>query len=207
MMVELQQGRIGLQSRKGVGTVIRFFITVERCMEVPEAASHPGTYILDSPYTISAARTSRAESPDSEGTDLSATRQPLNVLVVEDNLVNQKILIKLLKGLGCTVTACGDGEDCVALLQRPDSRVEHFDLCLMDLEMPRLDGLSASRRIRELESEGKASRPLPIVAVSGNARAEWTERAEAAGMNGFIRKPYSKAELQELLARYPTTLT
>jgi CheY-like chemotaxis protein len=67
-----------------------------------------------------------------------------------------------------------------------------------------MDGLAATRRIRELEEEGALRSSPPIVAVSGNARSEWTDRARDAGMDGFLRKPYSKAELQELLGRWRT---
>jgi CheY-like chemotaxis protein len=67
---------------------------------------------------------------------------------------------------------------------------------------PVLDGLSATRKIRQLEAEGVLPHSVPIVAVSGNARSEWTDRARNAGMDGFLRKPYNKSELQELLARW-----
>jgi two-component system sensor histidine kinase/response regulator len=67
---------------------------------------------------------------------------------------------------------------------------------------PVLDGLSATRQIRRLEDEKVLPYSVPIVAVSGNARSEWTERAQNAGMDGFLRKPYNRAELQELLGRW-----
>jgi CheY-like chemotaxis protein len=75
-------------------------------------------------------------------------------------------------------------------------------LCIRLSSRPILDGLGATRRIRELEQEGVLAFSRPIVAVSGNARSEWTDRARDAGMDGFLRKPYNKAELQELLDRW-----
>jgi CheY-like chemotaxis protein len=67
---------------------------------------------------------------------------------------------------------------------------------------PVLDGLSATKRIREMEGNGTLRGRVPIIAVSGNARSEWTERATCVGMDGFIRKPYSKKELNEVIARF-----
>jgi CheY-like chemotaxis protein len=65
-----------------------------------------------------------------------------------------------------------------------------------------LDGLAATRRIRELEAETVLPHSVPIVAVSGNARSEWSDRAQSAGMDGFLRKPYNRAELEELVNRW-----
>jgi CheY-like chemotaxis protein len=67
---------------------------------------------------------------------------------------------------------------------------------------PVLDGLAAIRRIRELEAETVLPHNVPIVAVSGNARSEWSDRAQSAGMDGFLRKPYNRAELEELVDRW-----
>jgi CheY-like chemotaxis protein len=69
-------------------------------------------------------------------------------------------------------------------------------------DRPILDGLGATRKIRQLEADGVLAHRVPIVAVSGNARSEWTQRARSAGMDAFVRKPYSKAELAELLQRW-----
>jgi CheY-like chemotaxis protein len=119
------------------------------------------------------------------------------------------VLVKLLNLLDCDTATCKDGQECIDLLcsltEPGRANDPRFDLILMDLEMcvtpffldgrrahrrhlafrPVLDGLSASRRIREFEATGKLPRPsVPIIAVSGNARSEWTERAQSAGMNG-----------------------
>lgn len=93
------------------------------------------------------------------------------------------LLVKLLTNLSCQTAVACDGQDCVNLLLKladttpPES---YFNLILMDLEMPVLDGLEATKRIRELEAERKLPGVVPIVAVSGNARSEHAKRAVCA---------------------------
>jgi two-component system, sensor histidine kinase len=145
--------------------------------------------------------------------------------VLQDNLINQRLLMKLLTSLQCIAQSCKDGRECVDLLvslarQEDPTKAElnRFDLVLMDLEMcvaspflsrhltatlrPVLDGLAATREIRQLEANHILPYSVPIVAVSGNARSEWTERARNAGMDGFLRKPYNRTQLQEVLGRW-----
>ncbi|HEY9108642.1 MAG TPA: response regulator [Roseateles sp.] len=120
----------------------------------------------------------------------------LRVLVVEDHPVNQEIALRLLGSRGAKVELAGNGQEGLDKLQAggPDA----FDLVLMDLQMPVLDGLSATRRLRELPGfEG-----LPVLAMTAHALAE--ERAEclAAGMQGHIAKPLDVARLMRELERY-----
>jgi CheY-like chemotaxis protein len=70
---------------------------------------------------------------------------------------------------------------------------------LMHMPRPVLDGLAATQEIRALEDAEHTARRVPIVAVSGNARSEWADRARAAGMDGFVRKPYGRAELEAVV--------
>jgi CheY-like chemotaxis protein len=95
-------------------------------------------------------------------------------------LINQKLLVKILSNLNCQTAVASDGQDCVNLLlnlvdARPPER--YFDLILMDLEMPILDGMEATKQIRMLEAEHRLPNAIPIIAVSGNARSEHAERA------------------------------
>jgi PAS domain S-box-containing protein len=117
------------------------------------------------------------------------------VLLVEDNLVNQKVAQKFVERLGCTVLIAPNGAEAVALYQR-----EPFDLILMDMEMPVMDGTTATRHIRELEAA--AGRRTPIVALTANALSEQIERCMEAGMDAFLSKPIEPAKLSEVMARY-----
>lgn len=112
------------------------------------------------------------------------------VLLVEDNLVNQKVLSKQLRRAGCTVYVANHGQEALDVLRRTklwkDSGSEDdIDVILMDLEMPIMDGLTCARRIRELKDEGSILRHIPIIAVTANARMEQVDTAIAAGMVGY----------------------
>jgi len=118
--------------------------------------------------------------------------QALDVLLVEDNVVNQKLAIALLGRWGHRVTVADDGQVALDLLE--DRR---FDLVLMDMMMPVLDGLEASRRFRAVEQ----GRRTPIVAMTANVMQGDRERCLHAGMDDYISKPIETAELQRVLSR------
>jgi CheY-like chemotaxis protein len=105
----------------------------------------------------------------------------VRVLVAEDNLINQKIVRIMLQKAGCEVVAVDDGHKAVEALQ-----ANPFDLVLMDLHMPQLDGLQATRQIRAFESKVKE---VPIIALTASAFTDDRDRCLAAGMNDFITKP------------------
>ncbi|EIN04589.1 hypothetical protein PUNSTDRAFT_146276 [Punctularia strigosozonata HHB-11173 SS5] len=126
------------------------------------------------------------------------------VLVVEDNKINQKLLSRILRGLDCDVITANDGADCIAkidaLICEPDTPA--FDLILMDLEMPVIDGLQATQKIRAAEADGRYPLRHRIVAVTANARQQYADMSSAMGMDGFLRKPYSKAEVAEIVRTF-----
>jgi signal transduction histidine kinase/DNA-binding response OmpR family regulator len=117
------------------------------------------------------------------------------VLLVEDNPVNQKVAQKFLERCGCSVRIAPNGAEAVSIYEH-----EPFDLILMDMEMPVMDGTTATRHIRELEAA--SNRRTPIVALTANALAEQTDRCMQAGMDAFLSKPIEPARLHEVLARY-----
>ena len=116
------------------------------------------------------------------------------VLVAEDNLVNQTVAKGLLARLGFTVEVVGDGARAVERLER-----EHFDAVLMDMQMPVMDGLEATRRIRAAEAASGRTR-VPIVGLTANAFASDREACLAAGMDDFVTKPVTLDKLAEALA-------
>lgn len=119
-------------------------------------------------------------------------------LLAEDNLFNAEIVIELLKDEGVTVEHAQDGIECIDMLtNKPD---DYYDLILMDFQMPRLDGLEATRKIRELDNMAKAS--IPIFAMTANAFEGDKMKAFDAGMNGFISKPIDVDDLNKILGDY-----
>ena len=119
----------------------------------------------------------------------------VRVLVAEDNAVNQRVVSRMLERCGCVVTLAGDGREAVDLAARGS-----FDLVLMDLQMPELDGLAAFHQIRELD-RGRGRR-TPVVALTAHALREDRERCLGAGMDGYLAKPLQwsllRAELRRL---------
>jgi PAS domain S-box-containing protein len=122
----------------------------------------------------------------------------LNVLVVEDNVVNQRLVQRLLANMGCRATVAGNGRLAIAELARLGS---HYDLVLMDLHMPELDGLSAIERIRSGEA-GDAVRQIWIAVLTADARTEQKELVLAAGANDYLVKPVGVADLASGLQRF-----
>jgi len=130
---------------------------------------------------------------------LKKQHNKISVLIVEDNLVNQKVLERQLKGQGFQVHVANHGGEALALIERssfwkdPKPGVEIVDLTvvLMDQEMPTMDGLEATKHIREWEKEGKLKAHIPIIGVTANARKEQIGGLLDAGMvshqcNGFV---------------------
>jgi PAS domain S-box-containing protein len=128
-----------------------------------------------------------------------ATRQHvrLDVLLVEDHAINQKLAVALLERWGHRVTVAANGK--VAL---DELETNHFDVVLMDMLMPVMDGLDATRHIREREQQQRVEHPVPIIAMTANAMEADRDRCLEVGMNDYLSKPINAADLQEILQRY-----
>ncbi|WP_428154117.1 ATP-binding protein [Brevundimonas sp.] len=167
-LVELMGGRISAASTPGVGS--RF--TVE--IPLTRAAS------LTDHDARQRARAAEAERP------LAALR----VLLAEDHPVNQRVVQLILAAHAMTVVTVGDGEQALAAFQ-----AETFDLVLMDMQMPGMDGLTATRAIRGFEADRPSNQRTPIVMLSANAMAEHRDQAQAAGADLHVPKPITAASL------------
>jgi len=116
----------------------------------------------------------------------------LNILLVEDNLINQKLATRLLEKAGHVVTLAANGKEAIDQVA-----CRSFDLVLMDVQMPEMDGLEATQVIRQKES---GERRLPIVALTAHAMVGDRERCLAAGMDGYVTKPVQTAVLFQTMA-------
>ncbi len=117
------------------------------------------------------------------------------VLLVEDNKLNREIATSILEETGMIVDSAEDGDVAVSIVNKEPS--DKYDLILMDIQMPRMDGYTATREIRTLADNKKAN--IPIVAITANAFEEDKEKAIASGMNGHIIKPISIKEIAKVL--------
>jgi len=173
LLVELMGGAISVKSSPGKGTSMRV-----SCLVKPWSS-----------------RDGHAGPPSSAGAivhsvpDLSGKR----LLLVEDNPINQEIAAALLEETGAHLSLAAHGKEAVALCENAEDA--GFDLILMDLQMPEMDGYEATRRIRALERFAS----VPIIAMTAHALVEERERCVAAGMNGHVSKPIEVERLYETL--------
>jgi two-component system, sensor histidine kinase and response regulator len=119
---------------------------------------------------------------------------PARVLLVEDNVVNQKVAQLMLDGLGCRVDVAANGQEAVAMVERA-----LYDIALMDCEMPEMDGFAATVEIRRRET---GTHHLPIVAMTAHAMEGDRDRCLQAGMDDYLSKPLQKEELRMMLKRW-----
>ena len=133
--------------------------------------------------------------PEAKAGEKLADRHPLRVLVAEDNGVNQKVALAMLRHLGYRADLAADGVEAVESVRRVP-----YDVVLMDLQMPELDGIGATRQIRAEHAEGRRPR---IVALTANAFEEDREACLAAGMDDYVSKPLKAETLEAALLRTP----
>ncbi|HEY7025851.1 MAG TPA: response regulator, partial [Candidatus Limnocylindrales bacterium] len=153
--------------------------------------------ILAPGESVGRARHAAADSVAGNGKHApSATKTPaLRVLLAEDNAVNQKLALRLLERMGLTADVVADGRAAVAAVAK-----RRYDVVLMDVQMPEMDGLTATRQI--VAKTAPPRRPW-IVAMTANAMAGDREACMAAGMDDYVSKPIRPEELSAALARVP----
>ncbi|MGB1109470.1 MAG: PAS domain S-box protein [Gammaproteobacteria bacterium] len=137
----------------------------------------------------------RSKARLEEELDASSKLRGARVLLVEDNAVNQELALELLHGRGISTEVAGNGQEALDWLDR-----EAFDGVLMDVQMPVMDGYTATRKIREQERFND----LPVIAMTANVMAGDLEKAQEAGMNAHIGKPLNVAEMFATMAKWIT---
>ena len=126
---------------------------------------------------------------------LRESRNKINILVVEDNLVNQKLIVRILGKKGYLVDTANDGNEAVEKMSH-----NNYDLVLMDIQMPKMDGIEATELIRKKEKE-KNVKKTPIIALTAHAMKGDKERFLKAGMNSYISKPIKQNQLMETIEK------
>ncbi|KAL5381608.1 hypothetical protein DPSP01_007056 [Paraphaeosphaeria sporulosa] len=183
-LTEKQGGEIGVSSITGEGSTFGFYVKTRRVERRPQTLGELFH----------------------ESGGVGPAPQKLHVLLVEDNVINQQVLGKQLKKAGCMIDVANHGREALELVEK-----KVYDVVLMDLEMPVLNGLEATKAIRkrEADDEGLLSQAmaigsrggarLPIIAVTANVRQEQIDTALAAGADRVMQKPFKAADLVHMM--------
>ncbi|EXJ83690.1 hypothetical protein A1O1_07314 [Capronia coronata CBS 617.96] len=210
-LVELQGGEIGVASESGKGSIFAFYVKARMSSgEGEDDRLTADSYVRNGPKPPHAAVTSRHTSPlqglpsgsikaaPATKVTLSA---PIHILVVEDNLINQKVLATQLRKIGCVVHVANHGGEAIEQICNSKYHRDHvvdgieIDVVLMDLEMPVMDGQTCARKLREMQNTGELVGHIPVIAVTANARAEQIQMTLKSGIDDVVSKPFRIAEL------------
>ena len=177
-LVHLMGGDISVESESGEGS------TFELRIRVGAARSEPSRHDI------------HVEQVDgvTPSVDSAPEASRPRVLIVEDNPINQRVVEAMLQRLGCRTRIASTGVEALSAIEEAD-----YDLVLMDCQMPEMDGLETTRRIRSMERGKKHTR---VVALTANAMPEDRDRCYAAGMDGYLSKPVRLNDLRDELERY-----
>lgn len=192
ILTEMQGGQIGVSSAPDQGSKFSFYIQSRTCLDPPADYEHISPFRIARKVQSPGGPTSATSPPSSTRANSDSKGNPLyDVLIVEDNIVNQKVLQRQLRSCGNNTFVANHGVEALDTLQKSrfwaGQEAEGMDISviLMDLEMPVMDGMTCARRIRELEREGTIISHIPIIAVTAYARPEQIESAKAAGIVSF----------------------
>jgi CheY-like chemotaxis protein len=211
-LTEMHGGAIGFSSKSGSGSTFSFYVKgrISSRDSRPKAGSIPS--VTPALHAQTSFLSNRPKEEKSEDENNSSARRHshddespnnLHVLIVEDNLVNQRVLAKQLRYLGMKVAVANHGGEALEYLRTTKfcttggKPSEHLSLILMDWEMPVMDGLTCVRKIRQLQKEGVVQGHVPVIAVTANVRSEQVKVATDAGMDDVVSKPFRIPELCE----------
>ncbi|WP_099468754.1 hybrid sensor histidine kinase/response regulator [Konateibacter massiliensis] len=168
-LVEMMGGRIGVESEKGMGSTFYFYLTFKQ--------------------------EGSLKKKDAEEPVFLKPTKPVHILMVEDDKINQKVILKMLLKNGYEVDVASNGREALELFQ-----IEKYDIILMDIQMPEMNGVEVTRKIKELEI-GQAKQ-TPIIAITAYTLLGDRERFLSLGMDGYLPKPIQMGELYDTIHRF-----
>lgn len=180
-LVELMNGKIEVSSQEGSGSVFASTFETRADLKAAEEARNAPTKAAANPFNKQLGK-----------------QFPLRILVAEDNLINQTVIEGILEKMGFQVTLAADGLEVLDFLQ-----ADTYDLIFMDIQMPEMDGLTATQKI--IEQYGPARKPV-IIAMTANAMIGVREEYLAAGMDDYISKPFKLQDLEEAIVKWGTQI-
>jgi two-component system sensor histidine kinase/response regulator len=190
-------GRLWVDSRPGEGSTFHFLVRFGRCQALGPAARMtkpvPQSSLLEAIRADPDRPRPTAEHPPWPARPPAGTDQPrLHILLAEDNAVNQKLAVRMLEKRGHTLVVAGTGKEALAAWKN-----ERFDLILMDVQMPEMDGFEVTAAIRQ--AEHLTGGHIPIVAMTAYAMSGARQRCLEAGMDGYIPKPIQAQTVFEVI--------
>ncbi len=174
-LAELMNGEVGVESEPGNGST--FWLTIPLIDDELKHSEESEDIVISQ------------SKADEEKIDLT-------ILLVEDDITNQKLVIKILEKDGCSYVIANNGLEAVEAVKDKD-----FELVLMDIRMPDMDGYTATKKIRSMEAEGLLKGRTPIMAMTAHASPQERGRAQEAGMDEFIPKPINRELLLQMIRK------
>ncbi|CAG1976695.1 unnamed protein product [Fusarium graminearum] len=215
-LAELHGGRIGVASTAGQGSDFGFYVQARRS-SAPNQKDPNQPVLSQTPSSTNPATAIPTRTPSGEAYILNSTNnrrrhgsnetfdpRDLTVHIVEDNLINQKVLVNQLRKAGCTVSATNDGVEALEFLRKTHFCKQdgsELSVVLMDLEMPNMDGLTCVSEIRRMQEEGEIIEHVPVIAVTANVRDEQIRVALESGMDDLVSKPFRIPEVMSKIER------
>jgi PAS domain S-box-containing protein len=195
-LVEMMRGEIGVESGLGAGS--SFWFTVRLGISPPSVVQNPPQTASLPPldYVATAGLSTAHLRPHREAASSSGHKRRVHVLLAEDNVINQDVAVTILEKNGIQVDVVNSGKEAVETLS-----VSTFDLVLMDVQMPEMDGLQATRIIRDPESAVVDHR-IPVIAITAHAMRGDLQDCIDAGMDDYISKPFDPADLIAKIGRW-----
>ncbi len=180
-LVELMGGTIDYESKEGIGSIFRFTVPLRLSAQSPS-----GKEVDDAVKSLSGAVR--------ENNTTGADGKNLEILIAEDDAINSRVLVEMLEQAGSRIHAVSTGREALAAWQQGA-----FDLIIMDVQMPEMNGLEATKAIRTAEKSRTGKPPTPVIAMTAHAAAEDRRRCMAAGMNAYLTKPVIVDELLRVI--------